>query len=45
MYSLASEGLHIPQTWATALVLLVAVLCLNALSALIRRFMERRQHG
>jgi len=45
MYSLASEGLHIPQTWATALILLVAVLCLNALSALIRRFMERQQHG
>lgn len=45
MYSLASEGLHIPQTWATALILLAVVLCLNALSALIRRCMERRQHG
>jgi phosphate transport system permease protein len=43
MYSLAREGLHIDQTYATAVVLLIVVVGVNALSSmtahrLIKRF-------
>ncbi len=37
MYVLASEGLYINQTYATAVVLLVIVVCINALSGYIAR--------
>ncbi|MDR3053674.1 MAG: phosphate ABC transporter permease PstA [Coriobacteriales bacterium] len=37
MYVLASEGLHIDKTYATAVVLLVIVLLINTLSALVAR--------
>ena len=35
MYALSCEGLHIDQTYATAVVLLVLVIAINALSDLI----------
>ncbi|MDR2672611.1 MAG: phosphate ABC transporter permease PstA [Coriobacteriales bacterium] len=39
MYVLASEGLHVEQTYATAVVLLLLVLIINTLAAtLVRRF-------
>lgn len=37
MYVLSNEGLHIDQSYATAVVLLVIVVCINALSNLIAR--------
>ncbi|MDR0500316.1 MAG: phosphate ABC transporter permease PstA [Coriobacteriales bacterium] len=37
MYILASEGMHINKTYATAVVLLVIVLAINSLSALVAR--------
>jgi phosphate transport system permease protein len=37
MYVLASEGLHIDKTYATAVVLLLIVLGINSLSALVAR--------
>ena len=43
MYALSQEGLYINQTYATAVVLLVIVVCINALSAsLARRFSRKR---
>ncbi|MEG2615601.1 MAG: phosphate ABC transporter permease PstA [Raoultibacter sp.] len=41
MYVLASEGLHINETYATAVVLLVMVVVLNALSTLAVRKMSK----
>ncbi|MCL2756511.1 MAG: phosphate ABC transporter permease PstA [Coriobacteriia bacterium] len=41
MYVLASEGLHIEKTYATAVVLLLIVLLINTLSALIARRLTR----
>lgn len=37
MYVLSGEGLHMPEAYATAVVLLVVVLIMNGLSALIAR--------
>ncbi|MHB1315981.1 MAG: phosphate ABC transporter permease PstA [Christensenellales bacterium] len=37
LYALSSEGLHMDQTYATAVVLLVLVVGINALSALLAR--------
>ena len=37
MYSLSREGLHVDQSYATAVVLLVIVLLLNSLSSIIAR--------
>ncbi len=43
MYALSQEGLYINQTYATAVVLLVIVVCINALSAsLARKFSRKR---
>jgi phosphate transport system permease protein len=43
MYALSQEGLYINQTYATAVVLLVIVVCINALSAsLAKRFSRKR---
>ncbi len=45
MYTLASEGLHIDQTYATAVVLLLLVAGINALSAFAAKRITRRKHG
>lgn len=45
MYTLASEGLYIDQTYATAVVLLLVVLILNGLSTLLRLWIQRRHYG
>lgn len=37
MYSLSSEGLHIDKAYATAFVLLVMVMCINALSSFMAK--------
>ena len=42
MYSLAREGLNINQTYATAVVLLIIVVGINALSSLIARRLVKR---
>lgn len=43
MYALSQEGLYINQTYATAVVLLLIVIGINALSALVARRMTRRK--
>ena len=45
MYALASEGLYMQQTWATAVILLLMVFILNGISSLIRRWIQRRHYG
>lgn len=45
MYSLAREGLHIDQTYATAVVLLIVVVCVNALSSMTARRLIKRLGG
>ena len=42
MYALSSEGLYIHETYATAVVLLVIVIGINALSNLLARRIRRR---
>lgn len=42
MYTISTEGLYINQSYATAVVLLVMVLCINTLSALIAKKIGRR---
>ena len=42
MYSLAREGLHINETYATAVVLLVVVVGINALSSVVARRLVKR---
>ena len=42
MYALSTEGLYVDQTYATAVVLLVIVIGINALSALAAKRMSRR---
>ena len=42
MYTLSSEGLHINQTYATAVVLLIIVLLINGLSSLIAKKITRK---
>ncbi len=43
MYSISSEGLYINQSYATAVVLLVLVVCINSLSALIAKRIGRNK--
>ena len=43
MYALSQEGLYINQTYATAVVLLVIVVLINALSASLAKRLGRRQ--
>lgn len=43
MYALSQEGLYINQTYATAVVLLVIVVGINALSAVMAKKMTRRK--
>jgi len=45
MYSLASEGLYTDQAYATAAVLLVIVVGINALSAYIAKRIAGRSYG
>jgi len=46
LYVLSNEGLHINETYATAVVLLIVVLLINALSdAIGRMLMRRSSHG
>ncbi|MDO5112526.1 MAG: phosphate ABC transporter permease PstA [Clostridia bacterium] len=45
MYTLASEGLHIDQTYATAVILLLLVAGINALSSFTAKRITRRKHG
>ena len=45
MYALASEGLYNNQAYATAAVLLVTVVGINALSAYLAKRVARRQYG
>ena len=45
LYALASEGLYNNQAYATAAVLLVTVVGINALSAYLAKRVARRQHG
>jgi phosphate transport system permease protein len=42
MYALSQEGLYLDQTYATAVVLLVIVIAINALSAALARKVGRR---
>ena len=45
LYALASEGLYTNQAYATAAVLLVTVVGINALSAYLAKRVARRQYG
>lgn len=45
MYTLASEGFYIKQAYATAVVLLVIVVGINALSAYVAKRIGRRAYG
>lgn len=45
MYVLASEGLHINETYATAVVLLGLVVLINVLSSTVAKKMTRRTQG
>jgi phosphate transport system permease protein len=45
MYSLASEGLHVGQAYATAVALLLLVIAINALSSLIAKKIAGHTHG
>ncbi len=45
MYALSNEGLHIDQAYATAVVLLVLVVGINALSAFIARRIAKKSGG
>lgn len=45
MYALSSEGLHIDQTYATAVVLIVIVVGINALSAYIAKKITKGKLG
>lgn len=42
MYAISGEGLYINQTYATAVVLLVVVIVINALSGLIAKRLEKK---
>ena len=42
MYTISTEGLHVDQSYATAVVLLILVLGVNSLSALIVKKVGRR---
>ena len=41
MYVLASEGLHVDQAYATAVVLLVLVIVINALSSFLAKKIQK----
>ncbi len=43
MYTLSREGLHIDQTYATAVVLLIVVILINSLSALVAKRITKRR--
>ena len=45
MYAISSEGLYIDQSYATAVVLLVIVAGINALSACVAKQIGRKNHG
>ena len=45
MYLLASEGLHIDKTYATAVVLLIIVVVINGLSAQAAKKLGRGKQG
>lgn len=45
MYAISSEGLYIKQAYATAVVLLIIVVLINAFSAYIAKRIERRSYG
>lgn len=45
MYNLSSEGLYLDQAYATAVVLLVLVVCINACSAWVAKRMSGGAHG
>lgn len=45
MYTLSSEGLYIGETYATAVVLLVMVIGINALSIWTSEKLGRRNYG
>jgi phosphate transport system permease protein len=45
MYALSSEGLHIGEAYATAVILLLMVACVNFLSAFAAKKMMKRQGG
>ena len=45
MYNLSNEGLYINQTYATAVVLLLLVVCINALSSLLANKISGGRHG
>jgi len=45
MYALASEGLYLSQSYATAVVLLLIVMGINALSSSVARWIERSSYG
>jgi len=42
MFALSSEGFHTDEAFATAVVLLVAVVCINTLSASVAKRIARR---
>lgn len=45
MYSLSREGLHTNQTYATAVILLIIVFCINGASSLIAKKLEKMSGG
>ena len=45
MYAISQEGLYIDQSYATAVVLLVIVIGINALSAWVAKEIGRSDYG
>lgn len=45
LYALSSEGLHLHETFAAAVILMLVVFLLNLISVLLRSWIYRRQYG
>lgn len=45
MYMQQTEGMHVPQAYATAVVLLIVVIFINSLSAYIQNKLEKKERG
>lgn len=45
MYMLQTEGLHVPQSYATAVVLLLVVIVINSISSYIQNKLESKETG
>lgn len=45
MYMLSTEGIHVPEAYATAVVLILVVITINAISTRIEHEMKKREQG